>query len=183
VVQSLPTALAVTMDMAFLAIFGTEFAARLCIARRSQGFCRGEIALLAVDALALLTFVVVPVHLMLGGERGAEDSEFWLIRLVRLVRLVVLVRFLNTTLVELRKILSQRQIRYQLGFLLTSVLLLTFVSAAVLKTIGVRIIDFDTDGGSSRGRGLRSRSSGGCSSRSRTRATWCSRPTATSWCW
>lgn len=139
----------VTLDSVFLVIFGVELAARLGLARRSQGISRQEVALLVIDSVALLTFVVVPAHLLLDPSQiGATrpTSEFWLIRLTRLIRLVVLVRFLNTTLNELRKILSQRQIRYQLGFLLTSVLLLTFVGASVLVTMGVPIADFDHDG-------------------------------------
>jgi hypothetical protein len=65
----------VALDLVFLAIFGVEFIARIGIAQRSQGFSRTEIALLAIDALSLLTFVIVPVHLLLDPIQGlAADS-------------------------------------------------------------------------------------------------------------
>lgn len=140
VLSVLPLTAHPTLERILLPVFATEFFLRLALLRRSEKVTQNEVALLVADGIALLTFLPV---------EGVFDAAA--LRLVRLARLVVLARFFNSVLSDLRRILSQRQIRYQLGFLLATVLLLTLVGGTVLSTLEVEVDDFDSDGDPDRG--------------------------------
>lgn len=129
------------LDLVFFFIFGVEFTVRLLVyRRRSEKLTRGEIAVLVADAVALISFL--PIEPLVGAR---------VLRFVRLARLVVLGRFLRTLAGDLRRILSQRHLRHQLGFLLAAVLLLTFLGGTVLATFETKVEDFNNDGRPDRG--------------------------------
>ena len=136
IVSVFPYTQLVNLDLYLLPIFAIELALRLVVTWRAGRFDQRETTLLVIDAVALVTFLPSFVTL--------EPQLEW-VRLVRLIRLIVLARFLRSTLSDLRKIVSQRHLRYQFGFLFSTVLLLTFLGATILKTLKTHI-DFDADG-------------------------------------
>lgn len=136
IVSVLPMPQPVWFDLTLLPIFALELALRFALLKRARRFNRDEKILLSLDFVALLTFL--PIFGLIGIRLE------W-VRLIRLIRLIVLARFLRTTLGELRKILAQRQIRYQFGFLFATVVLLTFLGGSILTVLKTRI-DFDNSG-------------------------------------
>jgi hypothetical protein len=135
VLSVLPFAWTPSLESFLLPVFSIELSLRLVLLWRSKALRRDELVLLAADAVALVSFL--PIEHLVGGQA---------LRLLRLARLVVLARFFRSALADLRRILSQRQIRYQLGFLVVTVLLLTLLGGTVLSTLRVRVDDFDGDG-------------------------------------
>jgi hypothetical protein len=128
------------IDWIFLPIFAVEFTVRLLILRRSQKLNRVEIAVLVADAIALISFL--PIESLIGAR---------VLRFFRLVRLILLGRFLRTLASDLRRILAQRHMKHQFGFLVAAVLLLTFVGGVILTTFEVEVDDFNNDGRSDTG--------------------------------
>lgn len=123
------------LDLLFFIIFGVEFVVRISLAQRAEKISRGEKAVLVADAVALISFL--PIGTLVGAR---------VLRFIRLARLVVLGRFLRTLAVDLRQILSQRQIRNQLGFLVAAVALITLLGGTILVTFEVKVDDFNGDG-------------------------------------
>ncbi|MBI5528671.1 MAG: hypothetical protein HY897_20260 [Deltaproteobacteria bacterium] len=129
-------------DLAFFAVFGLEFVVRTAMLRHVRGWrLAGEMLLLAIDAVAVLSFL--PLHRMFPDAHWILDSRY--LRLLRLVRLSLLIRYLMALTADLWAIVRRHEIKYQLGFLLGAVAMLTLVSGIVLHVLEVPV-DLNNDG-------------------------------------
>jgi hypothetical protein len=140
VISVLPVEQARRLDLIIFPIFLIEFAARLTVLKSNGPLSRMEVAILVTDALALLSFL--PLEQLWGDPVMATR----VLRMIRFARLIMIGRFLRTLAHDLRRILAQRQMRHQLGFLLATVVMLTFFGGTILATFEVPVEDFDDDG-------------------------------------
>ncbi|MCA9667868.1 MAG: hypothetical protein KC503_19855 [Myxococcales bacterium] len=122
----------------FFGIFAIEWMLRLAILRhelRHRSWSRVEIVLLFFDLLATLSFL--PLQALFG-------SRF--LRLLRLSRMVMLLSYWRAVVKEIWIILLKRERRYQLIFVGSLVVIVTFVSAILLSYFSQQGIDFNEDG-------------------------------------
>jgi hypothetical protein len=108
--------------------------ARQALAARIDGDKRAEVVLLGCDLLALLSFL--PLHAWFA------PSTF---RLLRLTRLLLLVGYWGDMLGDLWHILSGRERRHQLLFVLLVAVVLSFAGAALVAELAPAF-DYDGDG-------------------------------------
>jgi hypothetical protein len=134
----LPAPLVPHVDTVFLALFTPEFVLRVLAYlrhRRERTARRAEVVLLFFDFLALLSFL--PLH-----GYFAEASTF---RLFRLSRMLLLVGYWSDMLSDLWAILSGRERRHQLVFVLLLGVVLSFAGAALVAELAPGF-DYDDDG-------------------------------------
>jgi hypothetical protein len=127
------------LSLVFFALFSVELCLRVALFvadLRRHRLDRAEIPFLVLDLLATVSF------LPLGGA-WADASA---LRLLRLSRMVLLVGYWGPLVRELWVILSKRERRYQLAFVLVSFIILSFVAAVLLHHFAVAEVDFDQDG-------------------------------------
>jgi hypothetical protein len=96
---------------------------------------RLELLLLVIDLVATLSFL--PLDPLVDVR---------LLRLVRLSRMLLLLSYWSPIGREIWLILAKRERRYQLLFVASIVVILTFTSALLLFYLGVESIDFNEDG-------------------------------------
>jgi hypothetical protein len=133
----LPGWLVPHVDTVFLLLFTPEFVLRVMAWRRHRqegASRRAEVALLGADLLALLSFL--PLHAWFA------PSTF---RLLRLTRLLLLVGYWSDMLGDLWDILSGRERRWQLLFVLLLGVVLSFAGGALVAEVGPPF-DYDGDG-------------------------------------
>ncbi|MFH1434096.1 MAG: ion transporter, partial [Pseudomonadota bacterium] len=124
-------------DLVFFAIFGVELVVRLILfARLKERRRLFEAFMLIIDTVAVLSFLPIPHQVV--------QTRY--LRLVRLFRLSLLLRFAASLARDMWNIVARKEIKYQLGFLLGAVAILTFLSGIVLHALQVPI-DLDNDGG------------------------------------
>jgi hypothetical protein len=122
-------------DPLFLLVFGVELVARIAVYARKwrrQRASRGELLLLALDLVAVLSFL--PLHGMIETQA---------LRLLRLTRLVVLAGYWGRMARELLLVLSGPERRFQVISVVLLGLLLAFGSTVV---VGQLAPDYDFDG-------------------------------------
>lgn len=125
-------------SLVFFAVFSFEFAIRIAILRermRKGDHDHLETALLALDFVAILSFL--PLHTLLRARY---------LRLIRLSRMIVLFGYWKPVAKEIWIILLKRERRYQIMFVVSVVVLLTFCSAILLHHLESFGIDFNEDG-------------------------------------
>jgi hypothetical protein len=142
-VSLLPLDVVHDLRLGFFAIFATEVGLRavllLCPPADEAGQRRRP---RVVEALFLLLDVVATLSFL--DWSGLWDARY--LRLFRLSRLVLLAGYWRGFLGDLWSIASQRERRYQFGFV-AAVVVITTVTAAVLLHVGVDTPhDFDGDG-------------------------------------
>lgn len=132
----LPSAVVEHLNTVFLLIFGPELLLRLLLfvrraqRRRLMGY---ELALLALDLLAVISFLPLPF---------AETSG---LRFLRLARMLLLLGYWGGLVRELWAILSRRERRYQILLVLALGLVLALTSTILLMELAPAY-DFDGDG-------------------------------------
>jgi len=130
VLSVLPSQTLRQFDLVFFGIFALELAVRIAVLKRLHGWQRaGETAWVAIDAIAVLSFLPV-LHLVF-------DMRY--LRLLRLVRLSLLARHISSLAWDLWAIVRRHEIKHQVGFLLGSMLLLTLFAGIVLHTLQIPI--------------------------------------------
>ncbi|MEM9557294.1 MAG: hypothetical protein AAGC60_23750 [Acidobacteriota bacterium] len=124
----------------FLCVFGPEFLVRLLLVerrRRERRLRGGEVVLLVLDFLAILTFLPTS-WLPLPLDSGA-------LRFLRLGRLLLLLGYWRDMLRELWLLLSRRERRYQIVLVLVLGAILALAAAVLLVELEARH-DYDGDG-------------------------------------
>jgi hypothetical protein len=135
---ALPPELVARLDLVFLALFVPEFALRLATwlrRHRRRRAAAWEPVLLAADLLALISFL--PLHGMF------RDLAYF--RLFRLTRLLLLLGYWGEMVADLWAILSGRERRYQVVFVLLIGLVLSFAGAVILAEFAPEY-DYNQDG-------------------------------------
>ena len=127
-------------DLVFFGIFSVELLIRIILLSRARRRSAVDMLMIVVDAVAVLSFLPLPGRLV--------DGRF--LRLLRLVRLSLLVRFVTSFAKDIWTIVARREIKYQLGFLLGSVVILTFLTGIVLHAVEMPV-DLNNDGAVERG--------------------------------
>jgi hypothetical protein len=122
-------------DLLFFGIFSAELVVRIFLFKRAKRKRAFEVVMMAIDTVAVLSFLPIPNQLV--------QTRY--LRLVRLVRLSLLLRFATSLARDMWAIVSRKEIKYQLSFLLGAVLILTFLSGIVLHALQVSV-DLDNDG-------------------------------------
>jgi len=122
-------------DPVFFGIFSVELLVRILLFRRAKRRRAIEVVMMAIDTVAVLSFLPIPNQLV--------QTRY--LRLIRLVRLSLLLRFAASLARDMWAIVSRKEIKYQLSFLLGAVLILTFLSGIVLHALQVPV-DLDNDG-------------------------------------
>jgi hypothetical protein len=122
-------------DLLFFGIFSVELLIRIILLRRARRRSAVDLVMIVVDAVAVLSFLPLPSRLI----------EARYLRLLRLVRLSLLVRFVASLAKDMWTIVARREIKYQLGFLLGSVVILTFLSGIILHALQMPV-DLNNDG-------------------------------------
>ena len=135
---------AATLSPVFFGIFALEFLLRVLVLRfelRHRRLNRAEVVALALDGIATLSFL--PLERLVGARY---------LRLLRLSRMLMLISYWSAVVREVWFILSKRERRYQLVFIASLAIILTFSSAILLSHIAVQrgmetaTADFDEDG-------------------------------------
>ncbi len=155
IVSLLPMPWIHTADLLFLALFGSEFVIRSLLVFRGRwhdppgvgdetvGDARrwpppGQLALLALDLLALLSFLPLD---------GVADAR-WL-RLFRLTRMLALIGYWAPLLLDVWSVMLRRERARQVALMGVVVLGLSFVGAVVMEYVADSSggpIDYDGDG-------------------------------------
>lgn len=117
------------LDMVFFAVFAPEFLLRAAIFVQQQRKERNrarEGVLLALDLVAVLSFLPLRVFL---------EMDLGYVRLLRLSRMVLLAGYWGGMVSDLWQIITGRERRYQVIFVLLTGLMLSFAGAVVLYWI------------------------------------------------
>ncbi len=123
----------------FFGVFTIELALRgyvLLHDLRAHKLNRLELVVFLFDLAATLSFLPI--------EALWDDAR--LLRLFRLSRMLLLISYWGPIVREVGLVLSKRERRYQLSFVVVSVLILAFTSALILDHFRVQGIDFNGDG-------------------------------------
>jgi hypothetical protein len=127
----------------FGVVFFTIFAGELSLRGllflhdfRQRKIQRIEVLFLALDLIATLSFL--PIESLWNNIR--------LLRLFRLSRMLLLLGYWGPIVREVGNILAKRERRYQISFVVVSMVLLSFTSALLLEHFRVQGIDFNSDG-------------------------------------
>ena len=126
-------------SMVFFAFFAIELSGRIFIFRadlRLRSLNKVELVFLVLDILATLSFLPM--------EYIWDETRF--LRLMRLSRMMLLLGYWGPIVREIWFIVMKRERRYQIFFVVASVLILSFISAILLnhfKTLG---LDLNEDG-------------------------------------
>ncbi len=125
--------------MIFFAFFAVEVSGRLFILRadlRRRRLNKVELLLITLDVLATISFLPM--------EHVFDDAHY--LRLVRLSRMMLLLGYWGPIVREIWFIMMKRERRYQIFFVIASVLILTFISAILLNHFKTAGIDLNDDG-------------------------------------
>ncbi len=114
------------LDWLYFGVFAPEFALRAAIYFRRKKRGRAEALLLALDLVAVVSFL--PWH-------GILQDAGW-VRLIRLSRLVLLAGYWGGIVRDLWSIVTERERRYQLIFVFLSGLILSFAATVWLYWAG-----------------------------------------------
>ncbi|MCC6747405.1 MAG: hypothetical protein IT371_07085 [Deltaproteobacteria bacterium] len=123
----------------FFGIFAIELTLRVLVLRqelRRRSVNRAEVAVLAFDALATLSFL--PLESMVGGIRY--------LRIFRLTRMLLLLSYWSAIVRDIWVIVMKRERRYQLVFVACLVVMLSFASAILVAHFNTLGVDFNEDG-------------------------------------
>jgi hypothetical protein len=135
----LPVPWVQSFAVVFFGIFSVELALRGYVIvhdLRSHKLNRIELVVFAFDLAATLSFLPV--------EAFWDDAR--LLRLFRLSRMLLLISYWGPIVREVGLVISKRERRYQLSFVMVSVVILAFTSAIILDHFRVQGIDFNGDG-------------------------------------
>lgn len=122
----------------FFIIFSFELGARIYLLRQSlkkRELSRFDVLFLIFDALA--TFSFLPLHTFF-------DVRF--LRLFRLSRMLLLLSYWAPIGKEIWFILAKKERRYQILFVFSLVILLSFIAGIILYHFGPQAIDYNDDG-------------------------------------
>lgn len=125
-------------SLLFFAVFASEWALRLVLLRhqlRTRSVSRTELVVLLLDLIATLSFLPL---------EGLFEVRF--LRLIRLSRMLMLLSYWSPVGREVWVILAKRERRYQLLFVASMVVLLTFTAGILLYHLGPAAIDYDENG-------------------------------------
>lgn len=137
----LPVPWVQSFAVVFFGIFSVELALRGYVILhdlRNHTLNRLELVVFAFDLAATLSFLPV--------EAFWDDAR--LLRLFRLSRMLLLISYWGPIVREVGLVISKRERRYQLSFVMVSVVILAFTSAIILDHFRVQGIDFNGDGNS-----------------------------------
>ncbi len=138
IVSVLPFSWVESASLGFFCVFAIELAIRVALLReqiRQGGFSRSELVVLLLDLVATLSFLPL---------EGVFEVRF--LRLIRLSRMLLLLSYWSPVGKEIWVILSKRERRYQLLFVASMVVLLTFTAGVLLYHVGPAAIDYDENG-------------------------------------
>ena len=130
-------------SMFFFGLFAIELALRLFVLRhelRHRRINRAEIVVLGLDLIAVLSFL--PLESLFRFD--PHTTRF--LRLFRLTRMLMLLSYWRGVVREVWRILIKRERRYQLIFVASVVVILTFTSAIFLTYFTNLGVDFNEDG-------------------------------------
>ncbi|MBW2735540.1 MAG: ion transporter [Deltaproteobacteria bacterium] len=139
IVSVLPFAWVESASLLFFGAFALELVLRVVVLRyelHTRALSKTELVMLALDVLATLSF------LPLGGLFSSQGARF--LRLIRLSRMLMLLSYWSPIGKEIWVIISKRERRYQLLFVASMVVILTFAAALLLYHFG-NTIDFNED--------------------------------------
>lgn len=125
--------------LVFFGCFAVELTLRVSLLRqdlRRRSLSRVEVVFLVVDLLATLSFLPIEVIY--------DDARY--LRLLRLSRMMLLVGYWGPIVREIWFIMSKRERRYQLVFVVAATLILSFVAAVLLNHFHTAGVDFNEDG-------------------------------------
>ena len=126
-------------SMVFFAFFAIELSGRIYIFRadlRQRSLNKVELVFLVLDVLATLSFLPM--------EYLWDDARY--LRLMRLSRMMLLLGYWGPIVREIWFIVMKRERRYQIFFVVASVLILTFISAILLNHFQTLGLDLNEDG-------------------------------------
>jgi hypothetical protein len=138
ILSVLPFSFVERASLAFFAVFAAELAVRVALLReqlREGRLSRIELVVLLLDLIATLSFLPL---------EGVFEVRF--LRLIRLSRMLLLLSYWSPVGKEIWVILSKRERRYQLLFVASMVVLLTFTAGVLLYHVGPAAIDYDENG-------------------------------------
>ena len=127
------------LSMVFFGFFAVELSGRIWLFRedlRQRSLNKAELFFLILDILATLSFLPI--------EYLWDEARY--LRLMRLSRMMLLLGYWGPIVREIWFIVMKRERRYQIFFVIASVLILTFVSAILLSHFQTLGIDLNEDG-------------------------------------
>ncbi|MFH1132844.1 MAG: ion transporter [Pseudomonadota bacterium] len=127
------------LSMVFFGIFAVEMGLRFAILLhelRSRSLNKVEVVVFGVDFLATLSFL--PLETIFGPIR--------FLRLLRLTRMLLLMSYWGSVVQEIWTIVTKRERLYQLGFVASVVVILTFLATILLFYFQSLGVDFNEDG-------------------------------------
>lgn len=138
IVSVLPFTWVDVASLLFFFVFAVELAFRVLLLRyelRARSLSKTEVVMLVLDVIATLSF------LPLFAE---NHPAMRYLRLIRLSRMLMLLSYWSPIGKEIWVIINKRERRYQLLFVASMVVILTFAAAILLHNFGATI-DFNED--------------------------------------